>query len=146
MTQVTIDTSSADIVVGLVHDQACLEKRSSSRRRGDIVLPLLAELLQEGGLTMHDIDEIVVRRGIGSYTGLRVGIATASGLAWALSIPLVGLLSRARRPLSAHEMFRHPGLNSEKTVRHWPTIVPSYQRWRPTHGFGKLHAKDGQTQ
>ncbi|HIE52797.1 MAG TPA: tRNA (adenosine(37)-N6)-threonylcarbamoyltransferase complex dimerization subunit type 1 TsaB [Armatimonadetes bacterium] len=51
----------------------------------------LQQLLAEIGLTVADLEGIAVSRGPGSFTSVRVGMATAKGLAQALSLPLVGV-------------------------------------------------------
>jgi tRNA threonylcarbamoyladenosine biosynthesis protein TsaB len=55
-----------------------------------MLLPAVHELLENHGLTPADIDLIAVGTGPGTFSGLRVGIATARALAQALEIPLVG--------------------------------------------------------
>jgi len=49
----------------------------------------ISELLKEVALTMQDLQAVAVTEGPGSYTGLRVGMATAKGLCYALQIPLI---------------------------------------------------------
>src|SRR5690606_11843283 len=51
------------------------------------------ELLNEAGVQTDDIDGIGVNAGPGSYTGLRVGMATAKGLCYALGVPLITISS-----------------------------------------------------
>jgi len=63
------------------------------RRNASDLLPVLAELLEELGSAPAHIERIVVGTGPGSYTGLRVGIATALGLARATGAELVGVPS-----------------------------------------------------
>lgn len=51
----------------------------------------IAELLQKADHTIKDLDAIAVSIGPGSYTGLRVGLATAKGFCYALQIPLIAV-------------------------------------------------------
>jgi tRNA threonylcarbamoyl adenosine modification protein YeaZ len=55
------------------------------------LLPSVHTLLARSGLSVRQLDEIVVGRGPGSFTGVRIGVATAKGLAQGLGIPLFGV-------------------------------------------------------
>ncbi len=55
------------------------------------LLPNLIHLLQQAKIELKDINAIIVAKGPGSFNGLRVGMATAKGLAFALDISLVGI-------------------------------------------------------
>ncbi len=57
------------------------------------VQPAVREIMQQTGVTPHDIGCIAVANGPGSYTGLRVGLASAKGLCFAWNIPLITLSS-----------------------------------------------------
>ena len=68
--------------------EASAAGRSASAQR---VLGQVDELLAEAGLTAADLDLIVAGRGPGTFTGLRIGLATARGLGFALAIPVRGV-------------------------------------------------------
>ncbi len=53
------------------------------------LLPGVEELLRAAGRSLQDLGAIAVSQGPGNFTGLRIGLATAKGLAWALNCPLV---------------------------------------------------------
>src|SRR5271170_7992728 len=78
------------------------------RGHAEALIPLLKRVMDEAELTYNDIDRIAVTTGPGSFTGMRVGIAAARGLALAAGKPIVGLstLSAYAAPhLAADDTF-----------------------------------------
>jgi tRNA threonylcarbamoyladenosine biosynthesis protein TsaB len=65
------------------------------RGHAEALLPLLRRVMQQAGFGFADIDRIAVTTGPGSFTGLRVGIAAARGMALAAEKPAVGLSTLA---------------------------------------------------
>lgn len=57
------------------------------------LMPALDDMLRRASVDISEIDAIAVTRGPGSFTGVRVGVATAKGLAFALRKPIVGVTS-----------------------------------------------------
>jgi len=57
------------------------------------LLPMIESMMKNAGKTPGDISQIIVTNGPGSFTGLRIGISTALGLAKALGIPCLGVSS-----------------------------------------------------
>jgi tRNA threonylcarbamoyladenosine biosynthesis protein TsaB len=55
------------------------------------LIPLIQECLKEAGLDFPSLDRIAVTRGPGSFTGIRIGLAAAQGLALALDKPVLGI-------------------------------------------------------
>jgi tRNA threonylcarbamoyladenosine biosynthesis protein TsaB len=56
-----------------------------------MVTIFIEELLKESVIKATDLEAIAVSKGPGSYTGLRIGVSVAKGIAYALSIPLIGI-------------------------------------------------------
>lgn len=90
-----INTSEAACDVALVRDGALvLERRETMTRGQDARLPgLVSEVLAEGDAALQDLTRIAIVTGPGSFTGIRIGVAFARGLALALNIPAIGLTS-----------------------------------------------------
>jgi len=91
--ELTIDTSSNTASVALSHKGeplASLTWKTAQNHTMEL-LPNLLCLLQQAKLEISSIQAIIVAKGPGSFNGLRVGISTAKGLAFALNIPLLGV-------------------------------------------------------
>ncbi len=67
------------------------ESLSMTRGHAEALMPLIADLMRRAELAFADIDRIVVTTGPGSFTGLRVGIAAARGIALAADKPAFGV-------------------------------------------------------
>ena len=94
-----LDTATAATVAGLrLKSGNVLERRDdppagSHPGHATRLLAMIAELLEEGGVSWQEIERIAVGLGPGTFTGLRVGVATARGLAHSRGIELVGVSS-----------------------------------------------------
>ncbi len=82
-----LDTDAATI--------AAHESHPMVRGHAEALIPLIARVLARATLTFSEIDRIAVTTGPGSFTGLRVGIAAARGIALATGKPAVGLSTLA---------------------------------------------------
>lgn len=92
-----LDTSTAALTVAVTDEagtRAFGEISSHSERNHSMhLVPTVKRLLAELDMTPGDIGGIIVGRGPGSYTGVRIGITVAKTLAWAWSKPIVGVSS-----------------------------------------------------
>jgi tRNA threonylcarbamoyladenosine biosynthesis protein TsaB len=82
------DTATDVATSALVDDGEVLGERAS---RTATLLEDVDALLRQGGAHARELDAIAVGTGPGSFTGLRVGLATARGLAFALGLPVAGV-------------------------------------------------------
>lgn len=93
MRVLSIDTSSELGTVAVVVDgivAASIVSRVNSQH-GETLLPLLDHLLKLAHLAIEDIDLLAVGLGPGSFTGVRIGVATAKGLSLARGTKMVGV-------------------------------------------------------
>ena len=89
----SIDTTGSVLGVDLRTEDAVLGTVIIDRPRihASLLVPTIKSLLESSGLSMRDLQAVAVAKGPGSYTGLRIGVSTAKGLAFALNIPLMGI-------------------------------------------------------
>ncbi len=98
MNVLAIDTAGPVIGVGLRCGDVVIARSARITRGAEALLvPWARELVEEAGIAMSDIDAVGVAAGPGAFTGLRVGISTAAGLAMAIGVPLVPVGSLASR-------------------------------------------------
>ena len=98
MTEVVLafDCAVQGLGVALVRDGVTLaSRREEGRDQAARLVPVIAEVMQEAGVEKRALSLIAVTTGPGSFTGVRVGLATARGLAVALAIPLAGIATTA---------------------------------------------------
>jgi tRNA threonylcarbamoyladenosine biosynthesis protein TsaB len=88
-----LDTCLAACGVAVIRGDETLARASEPMTRGhqERLAPMTREVMAAAGLSFADLDRIGVTVGPGSFTGLRVGIAFAKGLALALGRPCVGV-------------------------------------------------------
>lgn len=93
MKLLAIDSSSIAGSVALFEDGKIKYEDISHDKRthSETLLPMIAKLKEESGLDLSTIDAIAITGGPGSYTGLRIGSATAKGLGLALDKPIINV-------------------------------------------------------
>ena len=92
-----IDTAGPVALVGLSRDNQLIayEQNEVPNTHAQFVQVAIQQISKASGITLPEIDAVVVTLGPGSYTGLRVGLASAKGIAFALNKPLIGLSTLA---------------------------------------------------
>ena len=106
--ELSIDTASELASVGLSRQGSLVAEITWRCRRNHTVelLPTIEKLLAQAGAAREEIDAVFVCTGPGMYTGLRVGVSTAKGLAYAFGLPVVGV---GRLELNAYLHAAFPG-------------------------------------
>ncbi len=108
-----VDTSTrASVVVLGAGDRLTVSHRDVQHRHGSHVLEQIDEVLGAADGTLDDVAALAVGTGPGSFTGLRVGLATVKTIAYARSLPLIGVMSSDALRLAA----MRTGVGSEAVV------------------------------
>ena len=84
-------TPVCSVAISSDHQLIGLKESTKKNSHSEIITVFIEELLNENKLTAFQLDAIVVSKGPGSYTGLRIGVSTAKGLCYALGIPLISV-------------------------------------------------------
>ena len=68
-----------------------LKENNESKSHASMLTVFIEELLRDQGIRARDLEAVAVSKGPGSYTGLRIGVSVAKGIAYGASIPLIGI-------------------------------------------------------
>ncbi|MBR5094024.1 MAG: tRNA (adenosine(37)-N6)-threonylcarbamoyltransferase complex dimerization subunit type 1 TsaB [Oscillospiraceae bacterium] len=93
MLTLAFESSAKAASVALVRDGKLISQYSqcSGLTHSRTLLPMAEDLLKNAELRVADVDLFAVAAGPGSFTGIRIGVSTVKGLAWALDKPCVGV-------------------------------------------------------
>ncbi len=107
MKVLSIDTSNYALGVALVDgEQVKGEYITNIKKNHSVrVMPAIETLMNDCDIKPKDLEKVVVAKGPGSYTGVRIGVTIAKTLAWTLQIPIVGVSSLEASAASAGRYF-----------------------------------------
>jgi len=102
MNLLAIETATECCSVALLSGERLIARSEiAPRRHAELLLPMCEDVLAEAGLARRDLDVIAVGRGPGAFTGVRLAISAAQGIAFALDIPVVPVSSLAALAMQA---------------------------------------------
>ena len=108
-----IDTASENAHVSLAKDGQVLHALSSESQKehAAFLQTAIHDLTKAANISLKEINAVAVTAGPGSYTGLRVGMASAKGLCYALKIPFITISSLEVLTVSALQLYTEPHEN-----------------------------------
>ncbi|MEE2907636.1 MAG: tRNA (adenosine(37)-N6)-threonylcarbamoyltransferase complex dimerization subunit type 1 TsaB [Planctomycetota bacterium] len=137
-----VSQRNGGVAVRCPDGRVAAHRLTSSTRRGDALMPAIELLLGENGIEPASLSGIGVSIGPGGFTGLRIGIAAAKMLGWALDIPIAGIptaLLAAEADTQAQSPFAVALAGKEDTC--WLSLIegdPGQRRLVEGPGAGQL--------
>ncbi len=125
--------SSTTICSAALHDQGRLlgfKELLTPQSASSQLAPIIDQLLKESKVSSKDIKAVAVASGPGSYTGLRIGVATAKGICYGLQIPLIAINTLE---LMAYQV-KNSTLNSSPSPEERGLGLPAEEPFSPQAG------------
>ncbi|MCX6325753.1 MAG: tRNA (adenosine(37)-N6)-threonylcarbamoyltransferase complex dimerization subunit type 1 TsaB [Bacteroidia bacterium] len=90
---ICLETATNLCSVALCNSAGVISLRESheTKSHASMLTIFIEEIFKENGIRARDLEAVAVSKGPGSYTGLRIGVSVAKGIAYAASIPLIGI-------------------------------------------------------
>ncbi len=120
-----IDTSSsrAEIALALEGNIIAHSQLESQKDHAGWIHTAINQVMQQHGKTVRNLDAVAVAAGPGSYTGLRVGMATAKGICYAAGIPLITESTLKIMALAAKNVVQNDGLKPVSASNNKPLLL-----------------------
>lgn len=128
MKLLALDTSTDACTTALWVDGAVLEHyQLAPRRHAALILPMIESLLAEAELALSQIDAVAFGRGPGAFTGVRIAVGIAQGLAFAADLPTVPISTLAALALGGGRETGHCSIAAALDARMSEVYWATYQ-------------------
>ncbi len=133
-----LETATTNCSVSIAKDGKVLalkEQDTPNYSHSEQLHVFIQEVVEKASLTLNDIEAVAVSKGPGSYTGLRIGVASAKGLCYALDIPLISvatLTSLAHQKRTAVYDFIIPLLDARRMEVYATVFNSEFEEVRET--------------
>jgi tRNA threonylcarbamoyladenosine biosynthesis protein TsaB len=110
---ICLETATNVCSVALCNSAGVISLRESDEPKSHAAMltGFIEDMLKENGIRARDLDAIAVSKGPGSYTGLRIGVSVAKGVAYAASIPLIGIETTLSMFYGMHSILKEKKLS-----------------------------------
>lgn len=132
-----IDTTTAACSAALRHRGEVISRfRLASREHTRLLLPMVNELLEEGGICLNQLDALAFTHGPGSFTGIRIGFGVVQGLAFGADIPVC--------PVSSLETLALTGIRKQESAQEPCIVMPMFDARMDEVYWAQFEWRDGQ--
>ena len=140
-----IETSTTNCSVSISNDEEIIaleEKDFENYSHSEVLHIYINDLFRKSGIAINDISAVSISEGPGSYTGLRIGSATAKGICFALKIPLIALdtMDILAKKIKSKTGYIIPSLDAGRNEIYYSVFDYTLQKIEPTN-FKELNAK-----
>ena len=140
-----IETSTTNCSVSISENEkiiASQEKNFEYYSHSEVLHVYISELFSKSNLEITDIRAVSISEGPGSYTGLRIGSATAKGICFALKIPLIAIdtMHILAKKIKSTSGYIIPNLDAGRNEIYFSVFDYNYKKIQPTN-FKELKTK-----
>jgi tRNA threonylcarbamoyladenosine biosynthesis protein TsaB len=93
-----------------------LKESNDLKSHASMLTLFIGDILKETGTSASDLEAVAVSKGPGSYTGLRIGVSVAKGIAYAASLPLIGIDTTLSMFIGMSEIMKKEGRSDRDTL------------------------------
>ena len=111
--------SSGDVcsvALGIDGKLVSMKEKKERNIHSKILTVYIEELFKESSINIEDIDAVAVSKGPGSYTGLRIGVSAAKGIAYGRDIPLISISTLKSMALGMKNKYEQENRNTENIL------------------------------